>query len=44
MRDKIIHGYNAINLRIVWDTVKGRIPMVKPMLQQILDDYSRSSE
>jgi uncharacterized protein with HEPN domain len=39
MRDKIIHGYRNVNLEIVWDTVKGRIPAVKPMVQQILEDY-----
>lgn len=39
MRDRIIHGYDAINLRVVWETVKGRIPEIKPNIQQILDDY-----
>ena len=40
MRDKMIHGYRNVNLKTVWDTVKNRIPIVKPMVQQILDDYS----
>jgi uncharacterized protein with HEPN domain len=39
MRDRIIHGYDTVNLRIVWDTVTQRIPMVKPQIQQILTDY-----
>jgi uncharacterized protein with HEPN domain len=39
MRDRLIHGYGDINLRIVWDTVTQRIPIVKPQLQQILADY-----
>ncbi|MDD5469052.1 MAG: DUF86 domain-containing protein [Anaerolineales bacterium] len=39
MRDRIIHGYDAINLRVVWDTVKIRIPAIKPKVKQILDDY-----
>jgi len=39
MRDRIIHGYDAVNLRIVWDTVKNRIPEIAPKIQQILDDY-----
>lgn len=38
MRDRIVHGYDAVNLRIVWDTVKNRIPGVKPQVQNILDD------
>jgi len=25
---------------IVWDTVKQEIPMIKPLLQQILEDYT----
>jgi len=39
MRDRIIHGYDNVNYKIVWDTVKKRIPAVKPQLQQILIDY-----
>jgi uncharacterized protein with HEPN domain len=39
MRDKIIHGYDNVDLRIVWDVVKQDIPQVKPHLQQILTDY-----
>ncbi len=39
MRDRIIHGYDNVNFQIVWDTVKQRIPAVKPQLQQILTDY-----
>ena len=39
MRDRIIHGYDTVNLRIVWDTVRNRIPIVKPQIQQILMDY-----
>jgi uncharacterized protein with HEPN domain len=39
MRDRIIHGYDNVNFRTVWDTVKIRIPIVKPRIQQILADY-----
>ena len=39
MRDRIIHGYDTVNLRIVWGTVRNRIPIVKPQIQQILMDY-----
>jgi uncharacterized protein with HEPN domain len=39
MRDRIIHGYDNVNFRIVWDTVKKRIPIVKPQIQQIITDY-----
>lgn len=39
MRDKIIHGYDNVNLRLVWETVQERIPEVRPLIQQILADY-----
>ena len=39
MRDRIIHGYDNVNLRIVWDVAKRDIPQIKPQIQQILDEY-----
>ena len=40
MRDRIIHGYDTVDLQIVWDVVKKDIPEIKPHIQQILADYS----
>lgn len=40
MRDKIIHGYDMIDLRIVWKTVKEDIPRIRPLLRQILQEQS----
>jgi uncharacterized protein with HEPN domain len=40
MRDRIIHGYDTVDLQIVWDVVKQDIPEIKPQIQQILTDYS----
>ena len=39
MRDRIIHGYDTVDLQIVWDVVKGDIPRIKPLIRQILADY-----
>jgi uncharacterized protein with HEPN domain len=39
MRDRIIHGYDTVDLEIVWDVVKRDIPKIKPDIQQILRDY-----
>ena len=39
MRDRIIHGYDNVNLRVVWDVAKRDIPQIKPQIQQILDEY-----
>ncbi|VAW31660.1 hypothetical protein MNBD_CHLOROFLEXI01-4492 [hydrothermal vent metagenome] len=40
MRDRITHGYDSINLRIVWDVVKVDNPELKPQIRKILEDYS----
>jgi uncharacterized protein with HEPN domain len=39
MRDRIIHGYDDVNLPIVWETVRQRIPTVKPLIRQVLADH-----
>jgi len=43
MRDRIIHGYDKVNLQIVWDAITYEIPRVKPLIQQILADYEEHS-
>jgi uncharacterized protein with HEPN domain len=35
MRNKLIHEYFGVNLRVVWDTVKKDIPTIKPFFQKI---------
>jgi len=40
MRDRIIHGYDTVDLQIVWDVVEQDIPEIKPQIQQILADYT----
>lgn len=39
MRDKLVHGYNTVNLLLVWETVQKRLPLDQPVLKQILQDY-----
>ena len=39
MRDRIVHGYDVVDLQIVWDVVKRDIPQVKPQIRKILADY-----
>ena len=39
MRDRIIHGYDNVDLEVVWDVVKQDIPQIKPHIQRILADY-----
>ena len=39
MRDRIAHGYDRVDLQIVWDVVKLDIPRIKPQIKQVLQDY-----
>ncbi|MHB0877000.1 MAG: HepT-like ribonuclease domain-containing protein [Anaerolineae bacterium] len=39
MRDRIVHGYDVIDLRIVWWTVTRRIPEVMPLVRSVLSDH-----
>jgi uncharacterized protein with HEPN domain len=36
MRDRLIHGYFGVNLDVVWKTVKERLPIVKPLVEEAL--------
>ncbi len=36
MRDKLIHDYVGVSLEVVWRTVKEEIPVVRPMLIDML--------
>lgn len=38
MRDKVIHGYFGVDLKVVWETVKSRIPEIKPLFEKMLKD------
>ena len=42
MRDRMIGGYDVVNLRVVWETIEERIPAVKPHIRQVLRDYEGS--
>lgn len=44
MRDKLIHEYFAVNLEIVWKTVRKDFPEVKPKIQQILEELAEEGE
>lgn len=39
MRDRIIHGYDNVDLEIVWDVVIKDIPQIKPKIEAILKDF-----
>ncbi len=43
MRDKVIHAYFGVDKRVVWETVKKRIPEIKPLFERILSDLEKNS-
>jgi len=41
MRDKLIHFYFGVDLEIVWQTVKVRIPELEPLIEDVLSDLEQ---
>jgi len=41
MRDKLIHFYFGVDLEIVWETVKVRIPNLEPLIENVLSDLDQ---
>lgn len=37
MRNRLIHGYDEVNLDLVWHTATGHIPIMVTLLREILD-------
>ena len=40
MRDKMIHHYFGVNLKILWNTVNNDLPGLKPELLKILNNLT----
>ena len=38
MRDKLIHFYFGVNYDLLWQTIKNRIPEIKPVIRQLLQE------
>ncbi len=38
MRDKLIHEYFGINLRVIWKTVTEEVPALEPELRRVLSE------
>ena len=39
LRNRIVHGYEGIDLTIVWDTVREDLPELEIEIQRLLDSY-----
>jgi uncharacterized protein with HEPN domain len=37
IRDKVIHGYFAINYEIVWDVIQHKLPKLEPEIRLLYD-------
>jgi len=37
-RNVIIHGYDAIDVDIVWDAIKNHLPKLKQQVQRLLNE------
>lgn len=40
MRDKLIHGYATVELRIVWTTAQEEIPALLPQIESVRDEIA----
>ena len=38
MRDKLIHSYSEVDLKLVWMTIQQRLPELKSTVEKILDE------
>ena len=41
MRDKLIHFYFGVNYELLWQTINNRVPEIKPVICQILQDLTK---
>jgi len=39
IRDKIAHFYFGVDYEIVWEVIKKRLPEIKPLIEQIFEDF-----
>jgi len=37
-RDKVIHGYFVVDFEVIWRTITKNIPVVKPLIEDILNE------
>ncbi len=43
MRNKMIHAYFDVDVKVVWSTVKQDLPALKKQIEQILNERTRAS-
>ena len=40
MRDRVIHGYDTVDLDVVWKTVEEDVPVLRQQMERILNEAS----
>ena len=38
MRDKLVHDYFGINLRVIWKSIEEDLPLLKVTIEQVLEE------
>jgi len=38
MRDKLIHAYSEVDLRLIWMIIKQRLPRLKSIIEELLQE------
>ncbi len=44
MRDKLVHEYFGIRLDVVWETIMVRLPQLKPLIKELLEELDGAME
>lgn len=44
MRDKLVHEYFGIRLDVVWETIMVRLPQLKPMIENLIEEFDEAME
>ena len=44
MRDKLIHEYFGVNLKVLWKTIKEDLPTLKPLIEEMLENMNKEIE
>ncbi len=43
MRDKLSHDYFGVNVEVVWETIKKRLPEVESLIRAVLEKMNQES-
>jgi uncharacterized protein with HEPN domain len=44
MRDKLAHEYFGVNAEILWKTAKNRLPILKPLIKELLSKSEKNEQ